>query len=66
MLKIMDTTVSQQAVLCDIEPMLYDCIPVVRLNNGLDSDTTVWFVIGVHYLLAVLHMQRSPSRVQCQ
>ena len=66
MLKIRDTTVSQQAVLCDIEPMLYDCIPVVRPTLGLIQTITVWFVIGVHYLLAVLHMQRSPSRVQCQ
>jgi hypothetical protein len=55
MLKTMDTSISQQAVLCDIEPMLYDCMLVVRLT-GLDSDISVWFVIGVPYPLAVLHM----------
>jgi len=43
-LQIRNPIISAQAVLCDIEPMLYDCIPAVRLKNtGLGSDVNVCF-----------------------
>ena len=66
MLQIRNPTISVQAVLCDIEPMLYDCILAVRLKStGLGSDVNVCFVTGVPYLLAVLHMHWSTSNVWC-
>lgn len=67
-LQIRNPTISKQAVLCDIEPMLYDCILAVRLKNtGLDANINVCFVTGVPYLLAVVHLMHwSPSSVWYQ